>query len=193
MKLEHAAVMAAKDKRENDSQQRHSEALQRERDKRDRGVAVQNEHHLIALGNLRRELEREFHTLTSELQKQLGAVQSQVVQCELRQQRVARHAKDKAEDSRLELMSLRNEVTVVACLNSYSNDLPLPFPAPEIRREIRSSSIRTWFCSNNSSVRTSFSVVPSSSHGTPDRSTMSLFPVATSSPLRICCWSILIL
>ena len=85
--------MAAKDKRENDSQQRHSEALQREREKRGRGVAVQNEFHSTALNNLRRKLDREWHTATGELQKQLGAVQHQVVQCELRQERGARHAK----------------------------------------------------------------------------------------------------
>ncbi len=64
--------MAAKDKRENDSQQRHSEALQRERDKRDRGVAIQNEQHLLALENLRRKFDREWHTVTGGLQKQLG-------------------------------------------------------------------------------------------------------------------------
>ena len=108
--------MAAKDRRENDSQQRHSEALQREREKRDRGLAVQNEHHLIALGNLRRKLDREWHTVTGELQKQLGAVQLQVVQCELRQERAARHAKEKGEESSLHIMSLRNEILVEACL-----------------------------------------------------------------------------
>ena len=108
--------MAAKDKRENDSQQRHSEALQREREKRDRGLAVQNEHHFIALGNLRRKLDREWHTVTGELQKQLGAVQLQVVLCELRQERGAKHAKEKGEESSRHIMSLRNEVLVVACL-----------------------------------------------------------------------------
>ncbi len=68
MKLEHAAIVAAKDKKDHDSQQRHSEALQREREKRDRGVAVQNEDHHLALGNLRRKLDREGQTISSRLQ-----------------------------------------------------------------------------------------------------------------------------
>ncbi len=66
MKLEHAAVVAAKDKKEHDSQQRHSEALQREREKRDRGVAVQNEDHHLALGNLRRKLDRSGRQLVAD-------------------------------------------------------------------------------------------------------------------------------
>jgi hypothetical protein len=108
--------MAAKDKRENESQQRHSEALQREREKRDRGLAVQNDQHFIALGNLRRKLDRDWHTVTGELQKQLGAVQLQVVQCELRQERGANNAKEKGEESSLLSMSLRNEILVEAYL-----------------------------------------------------------------------------
>ncbi len=116
LKLDHAAVMAAKDRRENDSQQRHSEALVREREKRDRGVAVQNEHHSIALVNLRRKLDKEWRTITDDLQKKLGAVQLQVVKCELRQERGARHVQEKADAFSLQIMSLRNEVVVVACL-----------------------------------------------------------------------------
>lgn len=116
MKLDHAAAMAAKEKSMNDSQLRHSEALQREREKRDRGIAVQNDQHLVALGNLGRKLDREWHTVTCELKKQLGTVQLQLVQCEKWRERGARHAKEKDEESSLLIMSLRNDILVVAFL-----------------------------------------------------------------------------
>ncbi len=118
MKEELAAVVAANCKKEHEMQQKQSEALKRERGKRDRLVSVDNDHHLVALDNLRRKLDKEWHKIRFGLQKQLGAVQNELVQCELRQGRVAKRVKEKEEASLLQGLTLRDDLTVRACLLS---------------------------------------------------------------------------
>jgi hypothetical protein len=118
MKEELSAVVAANCKKEREMQQKHSEVLERERTKRDRIVSVDNDQHLLASDHLRHKLGKEWEKITSGLQKQLGAVQNELVQCELRQGRVAKRVKEKEETSLLLGLQLRNDLTVRACLLS---------------------------------------------------------------------------
>lgn len=118
MKEELSAVVAANGKKEREMQLKHSDALERERAKRDRIVSVDNDQHLLALDLLRRKLDKEWEKITSGLQKQLGAVQNELVQCELRQGRVAKRVKEKEETDLLLGLHLRNDLTVRACLLS---------------------------------------------------------------------------
>ena len=107
-----AAVVAATEKKECDAQKKHSDALDRERAKRDRLVSVQHDEHLVAVEHLRRKLDTEWQKNLSGLRKQLGAVQHEVVQSQMREGRTAKRVKEREEASNLQALSLLSELSV---------------------------------------------------------------------------------
>ncbi len=107
-----AAVVAATAKKEGDAQQKHSDALDRERAKRDRLVSVQHDERMLALEHLRRKLDNEWHTILSDLRKQLGAVQTELVQSQMREGRAAKRVRKREEASNLQALTVLNELSV---------------------------------------------------------------------------------
>jgi hypothetical protein len=67
---------------------------------------------LVALEHLRRKLDTEWQKNLSGLRKQLGAVQHEVVQSQMREGRTAKRVKEREEASNLQALSLLSELSV---------------------------------------------------------------------------------
>jgi hypothetical protein len=120
MKADLAVVVTAKDQKEREIEQKWSEILDREHQKRERIVGVERAQHFVDLDNYRRKSQREWQAQCNELQQQLGQLQKQVVGYEMKEVRRIKSAEVKEEELRLVLRKVRDEANVRACLYLFA-------------------------------------------------------------------------
>ncbi len=99
LKAEHAAVLKAKEKKERESNLNSVNALERERQKHERTLAIEKKQHVMDMDNLRRRSKREWQNVCDKLQEQLGQQQTQCVRLKL--QRARDEEKGKAREDAL--------------------------------------------------------------------------------------------
>ncbi len=116
MKADLEVIATAKDQKEREIEQKCSEILDRERQKRERIVGVERAHNFVDLENCRRKSQREWQAQCNGLQKQLGQLQKQVVGYEMKEVRRIKSAEVKEEELRLVVRRVRDEANVRAYL-----------------------------------------------------------------------------
>jgi hypothetical protein len=112
LEVAHAAALSAKDKKDRDTQQHCADALERERQKLIRTVALHEEAQQTETMKAIRKNSREWQTVCGNLQKALSLQQTTVVQQQLQHVRELRVALEREEVLKRTVSSLRSECSV---------------------------------------------------------------------------------
>ena len=118
MKAVHASVLKAKEKKERESHLNSVNALERERQKHERILAIASQQHDTDMDNLKRRSKREWQNVCDKLQEQLGLQQTQCVRLQL--QRKRDEEKGKARED-----ALRRELSEMHVAGGVSTSSPL--------------------------------------------------------------------
>jgi hypothetical protein len=112
LKAEHAAVLKAKEKKERESHLNSVNALERERQKHERTLAIASKQHDTDMDNVRRRSKREWQNVCEKLQELLGQQQTQCVRLQLQRARDEDKAKAREDALRRELSEMHVAVGV---------------------------------------------------------------------------------
>jgi hypothetical protein len=112
IEVAHEAALKAQDKKTRETQQHVADAMEREREKLKRTVALQTQDHKAESGKESRRLDKQWQKVCGDFQKALGCEQVQVVRLQLELVRVLQAAREKEETLQRQASDALHECTV---------------------------------------------------------------------------------